>query len=31
MAIEEQLLKLLESERIDVIIVTECQVDYEFK
>lgn len=30
-ATEEQLLKLLESKRIDVIIGTECQVDYELK
>lgn len=30
-ATEEQLLKLLESKRIDAIIGTECQVDYELK
>lgn len=28
---EEQLLKLLESKRLDVIIGTECQVDYQLK
>lgn len=30
-ATEDQLLKLLESKRMDVIIGTECQVDYELK
>lgn len=30
-ATEDQLLKLLESKRLDLIIGTECQVDYELK